>query len=295
MPYSVSVGVCAHNEGRTIKNVLDAVLAQKTRQGQVKEVLVVSSGSTDDTNKIVRARARSDARVKLVTQKRKEGKASAVNLFLSKARSDVLILVSADVIPKPGCFNALLEPFGNPSVGMVTGRPVPDNDPDRFMGFTVHLIWRLHNQLQQANPKANEILAMRPLAERIDVKSAVDDLQLEAIIKEKGFTLVYRPDAVVANHGPETLRDLIAQRRRIISGYLHSRETRDYVPATMNKLKVFSTLLNNLDTSPVKLAWTLAAVAVEAYVRATANFSYYVLKRNPYNWDTVESTKKVKQ
>jgi hypothetical protein len=176
---------------------------------------------------------------------------------------------------------------------MTTGRPVPDNNPDTFMGFVVHLIWRLHNQLQAVSPKANEILAMRPVVGKIDKKSAVDDLQLEILVKEKGYQVVYRDDAVVINHGPETIGDLIKQRRRIITGYLHARDAKDYTPITMDKLRVLSTLLNNLEFSPKKLVWTLAAVALEVYTRVWANVDYYVLKKNPYNWEISDSTKKV--
>jgi len=293
MVFPVSFGVCAHNEQDTIKTALEAILKQNTRLGEIKEVVVVSSESTDKTNQIVEELYKKDSRVKLVIQDKKEGKASAVNKYLSTASGDILVLASADIKLEDNTLNSLLEPFTNPSVGMVTGRPIPNNKPETFMGYTIQLIWRLHHQLQLTQPKANEILAMRPLVKRIDKKTAVDDLQLEALMKEKGYLIVYRPDALVTNHGPETINDLIKQRKRIIIGYLHSRDTKDYVPVTMDKIKVLSVLLNNLTLNPKKLAWTIAAVAIEVYIRLNANIDYYILKRNPYNWEIAETTKKL--
>ncbi|MFH0859826.1 MAG: glycosyltransferase [Candidatus Altiarchaeota archaeon] len=289
----VSVGVCAYNEERNIARLLDAVLKQKVGRDRISEILVISSGSTDRTESIVGEYAKKDGRIRLLIQKKKEGKASAINLFLREARGDLFILLSADLIPSDTAFRFLCEPFENPAVGLTTGRPVPDNNPDSFMGYTVRLVWELHHRLQLRMPKANEMLAMKPLVERIDVDTAVDDLQIEALIKKRGYLVVYVPDAVVVNHGPETVADLIRQRKRIMVGYLHTKESKDYYPITMDKIQVLSALLETISFRPKRFVWTFMAVILEAYIRLGANIDYYVLKRNPYNWETSESTKKL--
>ncbi len=47
----ISVGVIAYNEENNIANLLDSLLKQSAR---IKEIVVVSSGSTDKTNEIVK-------------------------------------------------------------------------------------------------------------------------------------------------------------------------------------------------------------------------------------------------
>lgn len=290
----ISAGICAYNEEKNIGKVLDALLSQKLNHHRIKEILVVSSGSTDKTNDIVRSYEKKGKCVRLITQEKKEGKASAVNLFLKEAKGDILLLISADVIPESNTLEVISEPFSNPAVGLVSGRPIPDNDPETFMGFVVNLIWDLHHKLQLKSPKGNEILAIRPVVKSIDKRTAVDDLQIEAMVKMKGYSLVYAPEAVVINHGPESISDLIKQRRRIITGYLHTKQTRGYYPVTMDKIAVLSALLDNIYFSPKKILWTMGAVALELYIRIRANVDYYILKKNPYNWDIAKSTKKLK-
>lgn len=290
----ISVGICAYNERENISRLLDALIGQQMKKHRISEIIVISSGSTDDTDDIVSDFSKKDPRVRLITQKKKEGKASAINLFFKKSQADLIVLVSADLVPNENTIEILCGPFENPAVGMTTGRPIPDNKDDTFMGFTVNLIWELHHKLQLKMPKANEILALRPVVDSIDVDTAVDDLQIEALIKKKGYLTVYTPDAIVKNHGPETVSDLIRQRSRIIIGYLHTKHSKDYYPITMEKMQVISTLLESISFRPKKLLFTAMAVALEVYIRLKANVEYYVFKRNPYNWDIAESTKKLR-
>src|SRR5689334_7756560 len=95
------MGVMAHDEEANIGRLLEAVLSQRTTTTVLTEVIVIVSGCTDRTAEIVGAWAARDGRVRLVVQPTREGKAAAVNLFLSLAREHVLVLCSADLVPTP--------------------------------------------------------------------------------------------------------------------------------------------------------------------------------------------------
>ena len=82
--------------------------------------------------------ARLDDRIKLCIQPSREGKASAINLFLSEAAGDILILESGDTLPAAGTLERIVAVFDDPRVGMAGGRPVPVNGKDGFLGFAVH-------------------------------------------------------------------------------------------------------------------------------------------------------------
>ena len=64
----LTVGICAYNEEKNIEALLTQVLNQKIRNAELKEILVVSSGSTDGTVEIVRKIAARDTRVRLLIQ-----------------------------------------------------------------------------------------------------------------------------------------------------------------------------------------------------------------------------------
>ena len=52
--FEVSVGILAHNEEGNIGTLIDGFLKQKTGCCRITEVIVVSSGSTDGTDEIVK-------------------------------------------------------------------------------------------------------------------------------------------------------------------------------------------------------------------------------------------------
>jgi glycosyltransferase involved in cell wall biosynthesis len=86
----------AYNEEANIRQRLQALLAQKTGKVAIDAIVVVASGCTDGTEDIVREYVAIDPRVRLLTQARKEGKASAVNLLLRNTECEVVVLESAD-------------------------------------------------------------------------------------------------------------------------------------------------------------------------------------------------------
>src|SRR5260221_9927888 len=120
-----SVGIMAYNEEANIERTLRAVLAQQGPSIRIEEVIVVASGCTDRTVPIVEELATKESRVRLYVQEKREGKASAINLFLKQATSEVAVLIGADVIPDESALEQLCSPFLDSKIGMVGGRPVP--------------------------------------------------------------------------------------------------------------------------------------------------------------------------
>ncbi len=288
-----SVGIMAYNEEANIGRTLRAVLAQQGPSVRLDEVIVVASGCTDRTVPIVAAIAQDEPRVRLCVQDKREGKASAINLFLKEATSEVAILIGADVIPDEAALENLCEPFSDPEIGMVGGRPVPVNDPDTFMGHSVHLLWRLHDQVARVQPKLGEVIAFRNVISGIPTNSAVDEISIQALISQLGYKLLYRPECVVYNKGPITVRDFLKQRRRIYAGHLKVRNQQNYEACTMKVSPIAQQLLACRDftmSSPKQTLWTVGTVTLEGYARAQGYYDYW-RKREHHIWQMVDSTK----
>jgi poly-beta-1,6-N-acetyl-D-glucosamine synthase len=289
---SVSIGICAYNEEKNIGKLLEALLEQRTKMAQIKEIYVISSGSTDCTDEIVKQFCQRDSRIKLLPQERRMGKASAINLFLDNSHGEVLVLESGDTIPLADTIETLVAPFADPKVGMTGGHPIPVNDRRTFIGFAVHLLWELHHQLALTSPKLGELVAFRSALESIPVDTAVDEACIEAKIREKGLRLMYIPDALVYNKGPENAKDFIKQRRRIYAGHLHLLNTTGYSPSSM----CIKTVLNaafGLTLSSKEIIYTLGAMILEMYGRALGTYDFQIKKRNPYIWEMANTTKEV--
>ncbi|QBD79386.1 glycosyltransferase [Ktedonosporobacter rubrisoli] len=288
-----SIGIMAYNEEANIARTLRAVLAQEGPSICIKEVIVVASGCTDHTVPIVSEIAEEEPRVRLLVQEKREGKASAINLFLKKATSEVAVLIGADVIPDEVAIENLCSPFQNPEIGMVGGRPVPVNDPATFMGHAVHLLWRLHDRVARIHPKLGEVIAFRNVISGIPTNSAVDEISIQALISQLGYKLVYNPACVVYNKGPITVRDFLKQRRRIYAGHLKVKAQQNYEASTMKIGPIVRQLIYTRDftmSSPRQAFWTLGAVSLEGLARMQGYYDF-MRKREHHIWQMVETTK----
>ncbi|GHO92281.1 hypothetical protein KSF_023290 [Reticulibacter mediterranei] len=288
-----SIGIMAYNEEANIARTVHAVLAQQGPSILIEEVVVVASGCTDRTVPIVSEIAEKEPRVHLYVQEKREGKASAINLFLKKATSEVAVLIGADVIPEEYAIENLCSPFLNPEIGMTGGRPVPVNNPNTLMGHAVHLLWRLHDRVARAHAKLGEVIAFRNVISGIPTNSAVDEISIQALISQLGYKLEYRPESVVYNKGPLTVRDFLKQRRRIYAGHLKVRAQQNYEASTMKIGPIVEQVIATRDFtlgSPKQALWTAGAIAMEGIARLQG---YYDFRRNRdhHIWQMVDTTK----
>lgn len=288
----LSMGIMAYNEAKNIGRLLENINTQTFRHGVLREIIVVASGCTDDTVEIVRGYARSDPRIRLLVQKQREGKASAVNLFISRASGEVLILESGDTVPAEGALDLLVAPFEDDRVGMTGARPIPVDPTDTFTGHCTHLLWALHHAIALQTPKLGELVAFRRLVTDIPADTAVDEASVEAAILAAGLDLRYVPEAVVHNKGPGTVRDLVRQRRRIAAGHRHLKRSRGYRVSTHSPLRILKALARHRQR-PSRMVWTIGAVLLEVWSRLLGTWDLVVLKRNPVVWKMARTTKRL--
>ncbi len=289
-----SIGIMAYNEEANIGQLLDALLRQNLSVCSIKEIFIVASGCVDRTKSIVRDYLRLDKRIKLIVQNKREGKASAINLFLSKAVGDVFILESGDTIPRTDAIEKLVAPFLKPEVGMTGGHPVPVNNDDTFMGFTVNLLWKLHHRICLEHPKMGELVAFRNMVKEIPNDTAVDEANIEAIITSAGYKLKYIKDAVVYNKGPENIKDFLKQRWRIATGHLYLSHTQGYSVSTTSWRNILRPFIKEMKWGGREFWWVFGVVFLEIMGRILGYYDFYIRRRNSFIWDVAASTKELK-
>jgi len=270
--------VCAYNEARNIGKLLSKLVKEPLLNG----VFVVASGCTDNTIEV--AKQYSD--VKVLVQESRKGKASAVNLFLKSTKSDIVILESGDTIPGYNCIKTILRHFEDPNTGMVGAHSIPVNNKTTVMGKIAHFLWECHHQLALKHPKMGELIAFRHI-EGIDPKSAVDEASIEQEIVRLGLRIIYEPDAIVFNKGPETFRDFIRQRKRIYKGHLELKK-QGYEVTSMSTLNTIGASIKSVDWRPKGVLAASFATLMELYSRFTAP-----RLTNQTVWEISESTKEL--
>ncbi|GAB1467746.1 hypothetical protein MASR2M64_04290 [Candidatus Cloacimonadota bacterium] len=290
-----SIGIFAHNEAGNILALLNALVQQKTDVTEIAEIIVVSSASTDGTDDIVRAFAVVHPVVRLITQAKREGKSAAINLFLAEAKHEILVVISGDVIPAEHTIELLVSAFNDKELGACGGKPVPVNPYDTFMGYAVHLLWRLHHRMALISPKLGEMIAFRKVMDSIPSDSAVDEASIEAIVRNKGLKLRYIPEAIIHNKGPENLADFIKQRRRIQNGHLWLEKHQDYKVVSQDKGTLLKIMVSELKDAPFEAFKLFSVMALEMYCRGLGSWDYHVKKKNPFAWEIARSTKNLRK
>jgi glycosyltransferase involved in cell wall biosynthesis len=293
---NVSIVVPAYNEAASIPRVLASLLDQETRHAHIVEIVVVASGCTDDTAQVAREFRRGRPGVHVQVQERREGKVAAINAYLKMRdpRAEVTVVCSADlgvapdVVEKLVCFLR-----DHADVGMVGGRPVPDNDERTLVGRMVRLLWELHHRVALEVPKMGEIVAFRAnLVEYVSELSVVDEASIEDIVRAKGYKLGYVPDAVVRNHGPETMPEYFEQRRRIARGHYWLEFAFGYEVATLDRRLLVRAAFDTARAheGPDRLGLA-AAIGTEIVARAAGFWDARVVGGKHRTWRVLGSTK----
>jgi cellulose synthase/poly-beta-1,6-N-acetylglucosamine synthase-like glycosyltransferase len=138
--YEISVLVPAWNEAATVKETVEAIL--KEGYAHLKEIILVDDGSSDGTWKIMQSLAKKYKKVRAFTKKN-GGKASALNLALEKAKSELVAVIDADSYPSKGSFKKMVGFFDEVKVGAVTCFFIPRNRKtffERLQTIEYHVI-----------------------------------------------------------------------------------------------------------------------------------------------------------
>ncbi len=288
-----SIGVTAHNEEKNIGQCLHALQNQLMNEVEITEIIVVASGCTDNTHEIVEAIAATDPRIRLLVQPTREGKSSAINLFLAHAVEEICVVESGDTVPNEVAIEHLVRMFRDPKVGMTGAQKVPVNTPDHITEYLSFLRLKMEHELCLEIPRLGELVAFRKVFDAIPHDVAMDEAFVEAIVEQRDMEVRYAPDAVVYNTGPKTISDFIKQRRRNHAGHLHLKRRYDYKVSSLNTGMVVRVALSQA-WGALRLIGVLGMLAgLEAWARLLGTYDYYVKGKRHEVWDIAWSTKEV--
>ena len=215
----VSIGICAYNEAKHISALLDSLERQTLPPDfALTEILVVASGCTDGTDRIIEERRRVESRLILIHQTERHGKSSAINEILGRYRGDILVLVNADARLLPDSLFGLLEGFeGDDGVDLVCGVPSPAPSMSPLLDIVERGWWRIHNRTLQTlsgsvggNHCCDELMAMKRGFAGSIPKAVVNDGSYFGVLGAlRGTTVRFCPRAVVIVDPPSSLSGLL--------------------------------------------------------------------------------------
>jgi biofilm PGA synthesis N-glycosyltransferase PgaC len=222
----VSVVVAAYCEEAVIEGTLDALLALDYPD---YEIVIVDDGSTDRTNQLVAARITPGGRVRLLEKRVNEGKAMALNDVIPVTRGEIVVVVDADIHPRPDILRYMVAHFRHGRVAAVAGNPQVSNTTSLLAKIQVTEFASIVSVLRRAQRVWGRILTVSGAicafrrgaivdAGLFDPDMATEDIALSWKLQRRFYDIRYEPRAVCAMQVPETFRGLWRQRKRWAKG-----------------------------------------------------------------------------
>jgi poly-beta-1,6-N-acetyl-D-glucosamine synthase len=209
---AVSLIIAAYNEEKTIGDKLENSLALAYPRDKL-EILVVADGSNDRTADIVRGYE--DRGIRLLHEPGRGGKTAALGRGVEACRGSIVLFSDANTVYQPTTIATIVRCFADPTVGGVSGRKIVLADGQRAATDGERAYWSYESNLKvwesvvgSIATADGEIFAMRrELFEPPPPRIVHDDMYLTLRLIEKGYRVVFDPDATSAEHASLSLRD----------------------------------------------------------------------------------------
>lgn len=241
---SLTVFVPAHNEGRVIRDSLDALLSVDYPPEKIR-IVPIDDRSKDDTRAIMLeyAAAYPERIFPFLRDGGIPGKAAALAEAMQAHSGEIYMVFDADYIPGPRLLKQLAAPFFDAEVGAVMGRVVPLNvgsslltrllDLERAGGYQVdqqaRMNLRLIPQYGGTVGGVRRVSLEQVGGWRID--SLAEDTDLTVRLVMNGWDVVYQNRSECYEEVPETWEVRIRQIKRWAKG--HNQALVRYVAALM--------------------------------------------------------------
>ena len=219
--------VPCHNEGRNVRETVDALLDQDYPGF---EVIAINDASTDDTGVILEEMAGESDRLRVIHLETNQGKAMGLRVGAIAAKNEILICIDGDAILDRHAARWLVLPLLNsPRVGAVTGNPRVRNRTTLLAKIQVGefssiigLIKRAQRIYGRVFTVSGVVAAFRRSALHSvgywNLDMVTEDIDISWSLQLNRWDVRYEPSALCYILMPETLQGLWQQRVRWAQG-----------------------------------------------------------------------------
>jgi cellulose synthase/poly-beta-1,6-N-acetylglucosamine synthase-like glycosyltransferase len=218
---TVTFLITAYNEEKNIARKLEQTLALDYPREKL-EIIVASDGSTDRTDEIVTGFKHRG--VKLVRVEGRVGKTQTQNQAVGQAHGEIIIFSDATTRYERSAIRNIVRNYADPKVGAVSGRYEYCNPSGAAIGLGSILFWKYENAIKtmQTNIRTISgccgcIYSVRRAVYTPLPPDIISDLVEPLKVLEKGYRIVFEPEAIAFEETTEKSQEEFRMRVRVIT------------------------------------------------------------------------------
>lgn len=218
----VSLLIAAYNEEDTIAEKIKNSLELDYPKDKM-DIVIVSDGSTDKTDEIVKKFESSG--VRLFRVEGRVGKTEARNQAVLAMRREIIVFSDATAIYEKDAIKKLVRNFADPSVGMVSGNLTYFEKGPGTMGPATKLYWNYEKSIKRAQSKLYTLTgsvgcinAFRRKLYHVLPPNIIEDFTEPLMIIAQDYRIVYEEEAVSYERTTQKPSQEFRMRVRVIRG-----------------------------------------------------------------------------
>ena len=193
----VSVLMVVRNEEAVLKQKLRNLLELHYPADRL-QVVVVSDGSTDGTEAILREHAK-DPRVLVMLNQLARGKALGLNDGMALVQGEIVLFTDARQPVARDALRLLMQNFADTEVGAVSGELMLGDPASGETGRGMGLYWRMEKRLRELEASTGSVVgatgaiyaARRDLVPEVPADTILDDVFIPMNVARQGFRVVF--------------------------------------------------------------------------------------------------------
>lgn len=221
----VSIIICAYNEEQYIGAKISNCF-QLSYPKQLIQLIVVSDGSTDNTELIVSNRILTDKNLQLIKLSEHKGKAEAINSGVAAAYGEILIFTDARQLLAPDAISSLVENFADLTVGATSGELLFVDEKEKPEMKGISFYWKYEKWIRQAEAEIHSMCGAtgalyairKELFTSLPQGLVLDDVLIPIAAPLSGYRLVFDSNAQVYDRISDSNKNEFMRKVRTLYG-----------------------------------------------------------------------------
>ena len=239
----VTIVLAVHNEESNLPQKL-INLGALDYPAELLEVIIVSDGSTDQTNHILSTWQMSSRQVVILTDH--HGKANALNVGVVQAHGEIICFTDARQLISPDGLRNLMANFADSSTGCASGALVMTGEQGAPVSTGVSMYWSLEKWIREWEGLAGSTVGAtgafyavrKSLILPLPVGTILDDVYIPLQVARQGSRVVFDSQAVAWDNSTPGTKQEFRRKVRTLTGNYQLLQIAPWIMSSSNPIRI---------------------------------------------------------